>query len=167
MAKMRHQPVELAISIKWNVDLTTPDEWLADELLWGHCEAPPNTLLKRKYLKLGSADECMARQALVRVLQGDQPLSKTLRNRLAALFDLSTLAERQLVFQFRCRGNRPHRAADSQVANYVDRKIREGNPVEAAVQFAMDAYRLSRKEVNGKRRRHKEAKNVTSTREKR
>jgi hypothetical protein len=168
MPKKRRRSLELAVSIKWDVDLKTRDEWLADELLWGHSEAPPNGLLHRKYLQPGSDEERTARQALVRVLRGDRPLSLTLRKRLAELFDAeSTLAERRLVFQFRRRGHRSHHMANSQIANYVDRKIREGNPVEAAVQLAMDVYGLTRKAIFDMRRKHKQAQKVTSTRNKR
>jgi hypothetical protein len=168
MSKKPHRPVELAISVKWNVDLRTPDEWLADELLWGHGEASTNGLLRRKYLLPGSEKEHMARQALVRLLHGDQHLSTTLRKRLAELFDVeSTLTERQLVIQFRRRGHRSQHMANSQVANFVDRKIREGYPVEAAVQLAMDAYRLTRKAIFDMRRKHKRAQKVTSNRTKR
>jgi hypothetical protein len=47
-------------------------------------------------------DERLAREALVRVLQSPEPLSRTLRDRLAELFrPRSKFAERQLVFKRR------------------------------------------------------------------
>jgi hypothetical protein len=154
---------ELAVAVKWNVDLKTPDEWMADEFLWGHSEAPVGGLLRRKYLKSGSDEERMARLALVRVLRSERPLSSTLRKRLAELFDESTIGERRLVLQFRRKGKRPHHMANAQVANYVDRQIRQGVKTEAAVALAMEHYGLSRKAINDMRRKHKRTGNVTST----
>jgi hypothetical protein len=92
--KKRRRPVELAISVKLHVDLKTRDEWLADEFLWGSYEASLTGLFrKRRYL------ENDGRQALLRILRSDQPLSTTLRKRLAELFDpASKVAERVGLF---------------------------------------------------------------------
>jgi hypothetical protein len=163
MSTKLRRNVDLAISLKWNHDLRTPDEWLADELLWGHGEAAPNGLLRRKYLALGSEEERLAREAMVRLLRADQPLSTTLRRRLAELFDSkSTVTERRLVIEFRRKGRQSQGMATSQVANFVDHKIRDGYPVEAAVQLAIDAFGLTRKAVFEMRRKHKCRQVVTS-----
>ena len=168
MAKSPRRPIELAVTVKLNVDLKTCDEWLADNLLWGHGGASPNGLLKRKYLEPGSDLERVARHALARVLRSDEPLSKTLRKRLAELFDPdSTAAERWLKFQFRHKGNRSNVLADRQVARYVERKIGQGHKVEAAVQAAMELYGLTRKAIFDVRKKCKQGKKVTSIREKR
>jgi hypothetical protein len=91
MAKKLRPENEISVSLKWKVDLKTPDEWRADYFLWGH--TPPTLgLFRREYPQKGK-DERLAREALVRVLRGPQPLSRTLRDRLAELFDAqSTLA---------------------------------------------------------------------------
>jgi hypothetical protein len=135
---------EISVSVKWKVDLKTPDEWRADYFLWGY-QPPTLGLFRREYPKKGE-DERLAREALVRVLRSPQPLSKTLRDRLAELFDAqSTLAERQLVFTRR-RG-RPKSRSNKQVANYVQHKTRESGKREAGVQAAMEKFKLSRKQV--------------------
>jgi hypothetical protein len=136
---------EISVSVKWTVDLKTPDEWRADYFLWGH--TPPTLgLFRREYPKKGK-DERLAREALVRVLRSPDPLSRTLRDRLAELFDpQSKLAERRLVFLRRRRG-RPKSRSNKQVANYVHRKTKESVKKEAAVEEAMKKFKLSRKQV--------------------
>jgi hypothetical protein len=80
------------------------------------------------------------------VLRSREPLSRTLRDRLAELFDpQSKLAERQLVFKRR-RG-RPKSRSNKQVANYVRRKTKESGKREAGVLAAIEEFKLSRKQV--------------------
>jgi hypothetical protein len=144
MAKKPRPAEEIFTSVKWNVDLKTPDEWQADYFLWGH--TPPTLgLFRREYPQKGE-DERLAREALVRVLRNPKPLSRTLRDRLAELFDAqSKLAERQLVFKR--RSGRPKSRSNKQVANYVHRKTKESGKKEAAVAEAMEKFKLSRKQV--------------------
>lgn len=100
----KRQPTEVNIVVKLNHDLRTEDEWEADAFLWGWIEAAVNSPSReRKYFRANH--EQKARAALVRALRGDQPLSRTLRNHLAELFDdASTISERRLIFEFRRRG---------------------------------------------------------------
>ena len=144
MAKKLRPEDEIFVAVKWKVDLKTPDEWRADYFLWGH--TPPTLgLFRREYPQKGE-DERLAREALVRVLRGPQPLSRTLRDRLAELFDAqSILAERQLAFTRR-RG-RPKSKSNKQVASYVRHKTKESGKREAAVEAAMEKFKLSRKQV--------------------
>lgn len=144
MAKKLRPAAEMFTSVKWNVDLKTPDERRADYFLWGETR-PTVGLFRREYPQKGE-DERLAREALVRVLRNPEPLSRTLRDRLAELFDAqSKLAERQLVFKRR-RG-RPKSRSNKQVANYVHRKTKESGKKEAAVEEAMEKFKLSRKQV--------------------
>jgi hypothetical protein len=151
MAKKPRPPIEINVSIKRNVDLKHPDEWRADYFLWGH--TPPTLgLFKKEYPKEGTHDESLARQALLRVLRSPEPLSRTLRNRLAELFDpLSALAERQLVFKRRRSGRPPDPRTNKQVANYVASKAKDGGK-EAAVAAAQEKFGLSRKQIYKKLR---------------
>jgi hypothetical protein len=140
---------EIAVSVKMNVDLKTPDEWRADYFLWGHTPATQG-LFHRKYPQEGTDDERLARQALVRVLRSSEPLSRTLRTRLAELFEpRSAIVERQLTFKRR-RG-RPKSRSNKQVANYVNRKTKDGGK-EAAVAAAQERFGLSRKQIYKKLR---------------
>jgi hypothetical protein len=63
----------------------------------------------RKYLEDGSSEELKARAALVRLLEGDDPVPRAVRYQLAALFDPNTKLpweERRLVFEFKNSGRR-------------------------------------------------------------
>ena len=144
MAKKLRPTVEISVSVKMKVDFKTPDEWGADYFLWGHIPATLG-LFRREYPQKGE-DERLAREALVRVLRSPQPLSETVRDRLAELFDAqSTLAERQLTFTRR-RG-RPKSKSNKQVASYVRHKTKESGRRKAGVYAAMERFKLSRKQV--------------------
>jgi hypothetical protein len=146
MAKKSRRPVGLFVSVKLRVDLKTPDEWRADYFLWGHTRPTPG-LFRREYPIKGTEDERLAREAFVRVLRSPEPLSRTLRGRLAELFDLqSAIAERQLVFTRRRKGRPSESRANKQVAHYVTRMEKAGGR-EAAVAAAQEQFGLSRKEV--------------------
>jgi hypothetical protein len=146
MAKKSRQSIGLFVSVKWKVDLKTPDEWRADYFLWGQTPPTPG-LFRREYPIEGTEDERLAREALVRVLRSPEPLSRTLRSRLAELFDpQSAIAERQLVFTRRRKGRPPESRANKQVSNYVSRMEKAGGK-EAAVAAAQEQFSLSRKEV--------------------
>ncbi len=72
--------------------------------------------------------------------------NRTLRTRLAELFDpQSAIAERQLAFKRR-RGRPKSSRANKQVANYVSRKTKDGGK-EAAVAAAQERFGLSRKQI--------------------
>jgi hypothetical protein len=146
MAKKTRPHSTVFVSLKLKVDLQTPDDWRADYFLWG--QTPPTSgLFRRDYAKEGSQDERLAREALVRVLRKPEPLSRTIRSRLAELFDTdSTNAERKLVFKRRRKG-RPHKSrSNKQVANYVESMEKVGGK-EAAVAAAQEQFGLSRKQV--------------------
>jgi hypothetical protein len=146
MAKKSRRPIGLFASVKWKVDLKTPDEWRADYFLWGQTPPTPG-LFRREYPIKGTEDERLAREALMRVLRSAEPLSRTLRSRLAELFDpQSAIAERQLVFTRRRKGRPPESRANKQVAHYVSRMEKVGGK-EAAIAVAQEQFGLSRKEV--------------------
>ena len=149
-----------------DADLKTPDEWAAYYFLAGVAEQgpPERPLAHRKYLH--GEKECVGRQALVRVLQSDRPLSIILRKRLAALFDyLSDAAERKLILKFRGEGNRSNPVGNAQVASYVAHKRRELNSKTAAVEAAVIFFRLEEKTIQEMIRKHRRRKKVASTRE--
>jgi hypothetical protein len=152
---MPKQPPVLFLSVKLNADLKTPDELLADYFLWGNLSATFG-LFRREYPEIvwgkypqKAIDERLAREALLRVLRSPEPLSRTLRSRLAELFDpQSKIAQRQLVFKRRGRG-KPASISNKQVADYVDRLARNGTK-KAAVAAAIDQFGLSRKQIYAK-----------------
>jgi hypothetical protein len=144
----------LDISIKLNVDLKTADEWLADFFLWG--DSPPTFgRIKRRYPKPGD-EEREALQALLRVLKSEQPLSRTLRNRLAELFDPdSTKAERHLKIKFRRSGHQSQQRQDAQIARYVSFQEKKHGKNEAAIRDAQTRFELSRSKIFEALNRHK------------
>lgn len=146
-----------------NADLKTPDELAAYSFLAGAAEQgpPENPLVHRKYLS--GEEEHMGRQALVRVLRSDRPLSTILRKKLAELFDgLSGGAvERRLEFKFRGKkgGNRPNPWANGQVAGYVafQQKHKQLSKTEAiaaaAIFFRRDEKTIEKMIANHRRRK--------------
>ena len=69
---------------------------------------------ERKYLEDGSSEELKARAALVRLLEGDDPVPPAVRYQLAALFDPNTelpWEERRLGFEFKSAGRRKSEVA--------------------------------------------------------
>jgi hypothetical protein len=133
-------------------DLRTPDEFEADTFLWGWGECTPYGLIHNKYFREGEDRD--ARAALLRVLRGDQPLSQTLRRRLADLFDDNSAAARRVSFNFRHRQNR---TAYNQVWIFVERELQQHCKKEAALAAAQKQFGMSRKEVNRLLRLHREA----------
>jgi hypothetical protein len=144
---MPKQPPVIFASVKLNADLKTPDERLADYFLWGSVSATRG-LFRREYPQksIDKRDERLAREALLRVLRSPEPLSGTLRSRLAELFDpQSKIAQRQLVFKRR-KGRPVSTAANKQVAYHVARLAKNGGK-EAAVAAAEKQFKLSRKQI--------------------
>jgi hypothetical protein len=146
-------------------DLKTADEWVAYYFLTGAVEqGPENPLARKKYL--AGEKECMGRQALVRVLRSDRPLSTTLRKRLAALFDyLSDAAERKLILEFRAEGQRSNPAGNAQVAGYVAYKSKELNSKTEAIAAAAIFFGREEKTIQEMIRKHRQRLKVASTRE--
>jgi hypothetical protein len=132
-----------------DADLKTPDEWAAYYFLAGAAvQGPPDSpLVHRKYLH--REKECMGRQALVRALRSDRPLSTSLRKKLAALFDdLSDAAERRLILKFRAEGQRSNPWGNAQVANYVAYKNKQLNSKTKAVETAAIFFGLDEKTIS-------------------
>jgi len=150
-----------------NADLKTPDEWAAYYFLAGSAQQgpPESPLVRRKYLH--GEKECIGRQALVRVLQSDRPLSTTLRKRLAALFDdlSDSPAEHRLVLKFRTEGQRSNPWGNAQVAAYVAYKRNQLNSRTAAVSEAAIFFGLDEKTIDKMIRKHRLRKKVAATRE--
>ena len=140
---------------KVGADLKTPDEWLADYFLWG--ETPPSfELVRKSYPKRGSEQEAQALQALLRILRNDQPLSTTIRKRLADLFDPSSTADRCIKIEFCKKGNRPQPwEPDAQIAGFINFVEKTGGGREAAVAAAQQQFGLSRSKIYAALARHK------------
>jgi hypothetical protein len=108
--------IRLSVTVK-PFDLKTNDDLLADGFLWGWIN-PTFKTRARSYFAEGGALELKARQALIRVLRSDQPLSPTLRKHLAELFEVkSTTTERRLVFALRSNS-----MAKQDIASFVKRE---------------------------------------------
>jgi hypothetical protein len=135
----KRRTIELAVTLK-SLDLRTDDELLADTFLWGWGEADNAVgMISRRYFKKRAGDE--ARQALLRILRSNEPLSRTLRNHLAELFEIkSDIAERMLEFAFRPDRRRSNPMARRQISHFVALKEKEyaGQP-KARTRAVLDA----------------------------
>jgi hypothetical protein len=104
-------------------DLKTEDDWLAADFLdgWGQIDS---ILISRRYFQKGADLE--ARRALIRILRSDKPISRTLRNYLAELFEIkSSVAKRRLEFIFRKDRKRSNSMAQQQISHFVALKLKE------------------------------------------
>jgi hypothetical protein len=123
------------------------DEERAQELFLGRMIKSNKTARSSdEYPKRDSSREREAFAALVRLLRYSSPPS-IIWVMLQHALDPDGSSERRLVFKMRKKGRRPHRSADSQVALSVLSKTEKGYKMEAAVQEAMEEYKLSRKAV--------------------
>jgi hypothetical protein len=106
-------------------------------------------LPSKEYFADGSKDEWEARETLAFLLRNQEPLSRELREVLAALFEPqpSPLAHpagvREVRLRKRKQGRTKNDAAATEIAKYVYDKAQAGKPVnaakaDAALQFEMD-----------------------------
>jgi hypothetical protein len=135
--------IRLSVTVK-PFDLKTNDDLLADGFLWGWIN-PTFKTRARSYFAEGGALELKARQALIRVLRSDQPLSPTLRKHLAELFEVdSTATGRRLILAYRRNRKRSNPQAKLDIVGFVERKREElaGEKKAAgrAVSFAAEHF---------------------------
>jgi len=151
--RSHESPYELTVFLKPS-DLRTSDELAADWYLAGGAQqcAPEKPLVKRAYL-LGEAAR-LGREALVRILRGDRPLPRTLRKRLADLFDENSNSDRKLEIGFRGEGRRLNPLGDAQVARYVARKSKELNSSTRAIEAAAIFFKRDETTISKMVRRH-------------
>jgi hypothetical protein len=123
------------------------DEELALEFLAGKFEESEGQVF-HKYLEADSKEEGAARDALLRLLRSPQPLSNTLRWRLAALLDPAhTLEERKFLIQNRQAGSQPHNVIALEMARFIAETVATGCKVDAAVAAAAARYAASERTV--------------------
>jgi hypothetical protein len=122
------------------------DEKLAHQLFLGKTVQDKTGRRKTEYLTKDSADECSARDALVRLLSRDD-CSLGIKALVYGALQTDGKSERRLVFQFRQKGNRPDLSADLEVALHVLQLRGDGVKGESATHGAMQKFGLSRKAV--------------------
>jgi hypothetical protein len=142
----------LQTMVKLDRRVMTDDERAAFDLLRGRRQKS-----KTNYLK--GAEEKQARAALVRVLKDiDRPLHLLLRLNLANLFESSSHPSRRgrrLIFKNRYEGNwQKDREGNFLVFWYVDRLMKGGEPLKAAVEDAGKHFRLSTSQIHRKYNAH-------------
>ncbi len=125
--------------------MSDSDLRLARALLDGFVERNARGRLRTDYLKRASPEELNARRAMARLLRGDQPLDRQLRESLAGLFDPAPpeWEPREIKLESRRPGRFIDHAAATQVAEYVWTEVSKGERVEDAVADAADHYARS------------------------
>jgi hypothetical protein len=134
-------------------------EILIGVLLKGYVELKNDVPTITRYWKDKSADEKMGREALAELLRSGRPLTRDLRDTLAALFDPRKNhypgGERRLKFEDRHRGNRPKTILHSLVAQYIYDAVKSGAGVGDAIEGAVGKFELEErmiKRIWGRRR---------------
>jgi hypothetical protein len=128
------------------------------------CDRPPlvrhvveNQVVSKPHMNrlayVRKTEETEFRSLLSEMLRSKNPLDRNIRNSLAELFDNRPPIEienRMLVFKFRSRGKRRNVYLNSAIADYVLALEFKGNgmKIEAAIQATMEAFKVSRSEVN-------------------
>jgi hypothetical protein len=98
-----------------------------------------------------SPDENRGREALVELLRSERPLTRDLRDTLAALFDPKENhypgGERRLLFELRGVGNRKETILHSSVAQHIYEAAKGGAGVKAGIDSAIDEFGLQERNV--------------------
>jgi hypothetical protein len=123
-------------------------EMLINILLRGYVEDYTNHYWEDK-----SPDENRGREALVELLRSERPLTRDLRNTLAALFDPKENdypgGERRLLFELRQVGNPKETFLHSSVAQHIYDAAKCGAGVKAGIDGAIDKFGLQERHVWG------------------
>jgi hypothetical protein len=132
------------VSVMSNSDLQA-----ARALLDGLIGQKPDGRIFRKYLDRGSPEELEARRELATLLRSPDNLDRQLRESLAGLFDPGPpeWQQRQLVFDFRCRGKPPDHVANTQIFVEVHDSVKSGATASAAILGAAQRFSMSEERV--------------------
>jgi hypothetical protein len=124
----------------------TRDQWLILALVRGHVVPDKRGRPRTVYPKKGSALELEARSALARELRKSSPLDLGLRFILAEQIDPDGEDSRQILFEYRRKGNRSNAMAEKQVAEFIRARAQAGG-MEAAFQNAIKHFGLKRARI--------------------
>jgi hypothetical protein len=123
------------------------DEELAKQFLYGRARPNKKGFAKIEYLKQGTSEERLAREALHRFLSYHTSLDAPPVIMAGLFVALRGESTRRLVFKFQKKGRRPDSTRDELMASFVDQLTVRGWKKEAAVHETMERYGLSRKAV--------------------
>jgi hypothetical protein len=127
-------------------------EILIDVLLRGYVESKNDVPVTTRYWKDKSTDENRGREALVELLQSERPLTRDLRNTLAALLHPRENhypgGERRIKCEDRHPGNRPKTILHSMVAQHVYDAMKSGASVGDGIKGAREKFRLEDRMIN-------------------
>jgi hypothetical protein len=101
-----------------------------------------------EYLKPGSFEERSGRQALARLLRGDQPLSRIVRHMLANLIDPEPSDARELLMVRRRKARLPASIRDHDIAYFIAWRLENGIAMKAARMDAIDHFKISAATMN-------------------
>jgi hypothetical protein len=94
---------------------------------------------EHRYFKSDSREERAARHAVAYLLRNPKPIDPWIRNRLADLFDPTSIYARDLKLGFRGEGRRSERLKHRRIASEMRRIVRAGKNKRGTVQAAIDA----------------------------
>jgi hypothetical protein len=134
-------------------------EALALEFLGGKISQAPDGTIFLKYHELGSEEERAAREALIKLLRGREPLSNVLRWRLAGLLDpAAKFEERKFTIENREGGKQPHHVIAIAIAQFIAIAIAPqggSQKLESVKEAAKDRFGVSLSTVERAWRDHK------------
>jgi hypothetical protein len=102
---------------------------------------------EHRYFKFGSREERAARYAIAYLLRNPKPLNFQILNRLASLFDPSSIYALDIQFRFRREGNPGKRLMHRRIALAMLRMVRAGKTVGEAVATTVDRHGLQERQV--------------------
>jgi hypothetical protein len=94
---------------------------------------------EHRYFKADSREERAARHSVAYLLRNPKPVGPWLRNRLADLFDPTSINARDLKLGFRSEGRRTERLKHRRIASEMRRIVRASENRRGAVQAAIDS----------------------------
>ena len=94
---------------------------------------------EHRYFRADSREERAARHAVAYLLRNPKPVDPWIRNRLADLFDPTSVNARDLKLGFRSEGRRIERLKHRRIASEMRRIVRAGKGRRGAVQAAIDS----------------------------
>ena len=94
---------------------------------------------EHRYFKFGSREERAARHAVAYLLRNPEPIDFNIRNRLADLFDPTTIHALDLKLGFRREGGPSHRLKHRRIASEMRAVVRSLKNARGAVKTAVTA----------------------------
>jgi hypothetical protein len=132
------------VTVSDDSDDRARDVVFAYELLVGRAMVDENgTARSMRYVEPGTEEERERRAALARMLRGQEPLNRFVRNHLADLLDPDCAHAQELVLKSRIAGHSQDNLRDVHVARYLADAVAAGASLQSAIEAAASLFGIS------------------------